>query len=74
MVYDCTVAPWRPFRVLTYDDKKDNPVTSLSWSLDGTRLIAINSRVSGLCQVSNFYTFYLKTILFSHFHNEKDNL
>ncbi|WAR27398.1 hypothetical protein MAR_013102 [Mya arenaria] len=43
MVYDLSVEPWRPFRVLTYDDKKDNPVTDISWSLDGTRFTAINS-------------------------------
>ncbi|KAH3805547.1 hypothetical protein DPMN_133851 [Dreissena polymorpha] len=45
MVYDLSIEPWRPFRVVTYDDKKDVPITDLTWSLDSTRIIFINQLV-----------------------------
>ncbi|KAH3805458.1 hypothetical protein DPMN_133761 [Dreissena polymorpha] len=47
MVYDVSVEPWRPFRVVTYDDKKDVPITDLTWSLDSTRIITINNLTAG---------------------------
>lgn len=43
MIYDVLMEPWRPFRVLAYNRKKDEPPIDISWSLDSTRLTTINS-------------------------------
>jgi len=46
IVYDGAVEPLRPFRVLNNPGKKEVPVGDITWSIDSTRLIIINSMVS----------------------------
>ncbi|KAL4219974.1 hypothetical protein ACF0H5_020385 [Mactra antiquata] len=43
IIYDILMKPWRPIRVLMYSKKTDDPIIDVTWSLDSSRIVTINT-------------------------------
>lgn len=59
MVYDVLLEPWRPYRVQSNNQKSDLPHIDITWSLDSSRIICINSL--GLLQVLSLVSGLVET-------------